>query len=41
MSTGKGNLLRQVERLKELGAKTEKQLDSKNLGRQLLSEQGE
>lgn len=41
MSTGKGNLLRQVERLKELGAKTEKQLESKNLGRQLLSEQGE
>ncbi|MEY4616771.1 MAG: recombination protein rmuC [Pseudomonadota bacterium] len=41
MSTGKGNLLRQVERLKELGAKTEKQLDSKNLGRQLLSDQGE
>lgn len=39
MSTGKGNLLRQVERLKELGAKTEKQLESKNLGRQLLSDQ--
>lgn len=38
MSTGKGNLLRQVERLKELGAKTEKQLESKSLGRQLLSE---
>jgi DNA recombination protein RmuC len=39
MSTGKGNLLRQVERLKELGAKTEKQLESKALGRQLLTEQ--
>jgi DNA recombination protein RmuC len=39
MSTGKGNLLRQVERLKELGAKTEKSLESKALGRQLLNDQ--
>ncbi len=38
MSTGKGNLLRQVERLKELGAKTEKQIESKSLGRQLMLE---
>lgn len=39
MSTGKGNLLRQVERLKELGAKTEKQIESKTLGRQLMANQ--
>ncbi len=39
MSTGKGNLLRQVERLKELGAKTEKQIESKSLGRQLMIDQ--
>lgn len=38
MSQGKGNLLKQVERLKELGAKTEKSIESKNLGRQLLTE---
>ncbi len=37
MSHGKGNLLRQVERLKELGAKTERSIESKSLGRQLLS----
>lgn len=37
MSSGRGNLLRQVERLKELGAKTEKQIESKTLGRQLLA----
>lgn len=36
MSQGKGNLLKQVERLKELGAKTEKSLESKALGRQIL-----
>jgi len=36
MSQGKGNLLKQVERLKELGAKTEKSIESKALGRQLL-----
>ena len=39
MSTGKGNLIRQVERLRELGAKTEKQIESKSLGRQLLLEE--
>lgn len=39
MSTGKGNLLRQVERLKELGAKTEKNIETKALGRQLISEE--
>lgn len=38
LSTGRGNLLRQVERLKELGAKTEKQMETKTLGRQLLLE---
>jgi DNA recombination protein RmuC len=37
LSTGKGNLLRQVERLKELGAKTEKNLENQLLGRQLLA----
>lgn len=39
LSSGKGNLLRQVERLKELGAKTERQIESKALGRQLLNDQ--
>jgi len=36
MSQGKGNLLKQVERLKDLGAKTEKSIESKALGRQLM-----
>ncbi len=38
MSHGRGNLLKQVERLKELGAKTEKSLESKALGKQILLE---
>lgn len=41
MSHGKGNLLRQVERLKELGAKTERSIEKKTLGRQLLSIESE
>ena len=31
--TGKDNLIRKTERLKELGAKTDKSLDDKLLGR--------